>query len=163
MGGAFLKRGENVKESGRGEIMTIVEDELLAYREAKREVEIYTTELESLEQLTMVKVTNYSAQVGGGNGLDQEERYWKWMSEKDEVKLKLAIARRVTSRIDKALDLLYSTHPHECNAVLLYYVKNKGINYISNQIGYSRNITKNKIKLGVAEFEKILKIGKKDK
>ncbi len=139
-----------------------VEDELVAYREAKREVEIYTTELESLEQLTLVKVTNYSSQSGSGQGINQEERYWKWMNEKDEVKLKLAIARRITARIEKALDLLHLTHPHECNAMLMYYVNNKGINYIADQIGYSRNITKNKIKLGVQEFEKLLKIGKKD-
>lgn len=135
-----------------------VQEALLEYREAKREEAIYTTELESLERLTIVKITNYGFECG--RGMEQDERYWKWMQEKDEVKMKLALVKRKIARVDTALDLLSMTHPHECNAMLLYRVYNKGINYIANQIGYSRNITRNKIKIGEREFEKILNIQK---
>ncbi len=133
-----------------------VEEVLLEYREAKREEAICTTELESLERLTFIKITNYASD--GGNGMEEEERYWKWMQEKDEIKIKIALARRIIARVDKALELLSMTHPHECNAMLLYHVHNKGINYIARQIGYSRNVIKNKIKVGEVEFKKILKI-----
>ena len=135
-----------------------VEEVLLRYREDKREEAIYTTELESLERLTFIKITNYGSDVG--NGIDQEERYWKWMQEKDEVKMKLAVVRRRIARVDTIFNLLSMTHPHECNALSLYYVYNKGINYIGEQLGYSRNITKKKIKIGEQEFEKILKMQK---
>lgn len=134
----------------------IVEETLLEYRESKRAIEVYTTELESLERLTIVRVTNYGSE--GGGGIEQEERYWKWMQEKDEIKVKIALAKRTVARIDKVLELLYVTHPHECNAMLLYHVHNKGINYIASQIGYSRNVVKNKIKAGEEEFKKILEI-----
>ncbi|MEO3150861.1 hypothetical protein, partial [Turicibacter sanguinis] len=141
----------------RGENVT-VEEILLEYRDAKREVAIYTTELRSLEELTFVKITKYES--SGGIGLEQEERYWKWMNEKDEIRMNLALAKRKVARVDTILDLLSMTHPHECNALLLYYVNNKGINYIASQIGYSRNITKNKIKVGEEEFEKLLNMQK---
>ena len=36
-----------------------VEEILLEYRDAKREVAIYTTELRSLEELTFIKITKY--------------------------------------------------------------------------------------------------------
>lgn len=134
----------------------VVEETLLEYRVSKQAIEVYTTELESLESLTIMKTTNFS--YDGGAGLEQEERYWKWMEEKDEIKVKLGLAKRVVAKIEKALDLLTITHPHECNAMLLYHVNNKGINYIASQIGYSRNITKNKIKVGEEEFEKILNV-----
>lgn len=139
----------------------IVEETLLEYREAKREVAIYTTELRSLEELTFIKVAKY--EPSEGMAIEQEERYWEWMREKDKLRMKLALAKRKVARVDTILDLLSMTHPHECNALLLYYVNNKGINYIARQIGYSRNITKNKIKVGEKEFEKLLNMQKKIK
>lgn len=137
--------------------MMTVEEELLQYREAKRAREIYKTELLSLENITHIKITNYSNDNGGGS-ITQEEMYWKWMQEKDEVKLKLALVERKLARIDKALDLLLESHPHECNAMLLYYVHNKGLNYIGIQIGYSRNVVKKKIEIAKKEFAKILNL-----
>ncbi|WP_412422316.1 hypothetical protein [Turicibacter sanguinis] len=133
-----------------------VEEILLEYRRAKREVAIYTTELRSLEELTFIKITKY--EPSGGVSLEQEERYWKWMNEKDELRMKLALAKRKVARVEKALEIISESHPHECNAMLLYHCHNKGISYIAHQIGYSRNVIKNKIKVGEEELIKLLKM-----
>ena len=106
-----------------------VEEILLEYRRAKREVAIYTTELRSLEELTFIKITKY--EPSGGVSLEQEERYWKWMNEKDELRMKLALAKRKVARVEKALEIISESHPHECNAMLLYHCHNKGISYIA--------------------------------
>ena len=130
---------------------------LTEYLQNKREIGILETDLQHLNSITFVKVSKFGDDEAGGVS-DIEDKYWRLMEEKKEIEFRLQVLKRDVARVEKVLELISMTHPHEVNAMLLRHVHNKKVVFIEQQIGFSRNIICQKIKFAEREFERLMSV-----
>lgn len=127
------------------------------YLQKKREIGILETDLQYLNSITFAKVSKYGDDEGTGL-IDLEEKYWKLIEEKREVEYRIQVLKRDVARVEKVLELISMTHPHEVNAMLLRHVHNKKNVYIEQQIGFSKNMISPMVKLAEREFERLMSV-----
>ena len=127
------------------------------YLQKKREIGILETDLQYLNSITFAKVSKYGDDEGTGL-IDLEEKYWKLIEEKREVEYRIQVLKRDVARVEKVLELISMTHPHEVNAMLLRHVHNKRNVYIEQQIGFSKNMISPMIKFAEHEFERLMSV-----
>ena len=127
------------------------------YLQKKREIGILETDLQHLNSITFAKVSKYGDDEGTGL-IDLEEKYWKLIEEKREVEYRIQVLKRDVARVEKVLELISMTHPHEVNAMLLRHVHNKKNVYIEQQIGFSKNMISPMVKLAEREFERLMSV-----
>lgn len=130
---------------------------LTEYLQNKREIGILETDLQHLNSITFVKVSKFGDDEASGVS-DIEDKYWRLMEEKKEIEFRLQVLKRDVARVEKVLELISMTHPHEVNAMLLRHVHNKKVVFIEQQIGFSRNIICQKIKFAEREFERLMSV-----
>ena len=127
------------------------------YLQKKREIGILETDLQYLNSITFTKVSKYGDDEGTGL-IDLEDKYWKLIEEKREVEYRIQVLKRDVARVEKVLELISMTHPHEVNAMLLRHVHNKKNVYIEQQIGFSKNMISPMVKLAEREFERLMSV-----
>ena len=127
------------------------------YLQKKREIGILETDLQYLNSITFAKVSKYGDDEGTGL-IDLEEKYWKLIEEKREVEYRIQVLKRDVARVEKVLELISMTHPHEVNAMLLRHVHNKKNVYIEQQIGFSKNMISPMVKIAEREFERLMSV-----
>lgn len=127
------------------------------YLQKKREIGILETDLQYLNSITFAKVSKYGDDEGTGL-IDLEDKYWKLIEEKREVEYRIQVLKRDVARVEKVLELISMTHPHEVNAMLLRHVHNKKNVYIEQQIGFSKNMISPMVKLAEREFERLMSV-----
>ena len=127
------------------------------YLQKKREIGILETDLQHLNSITFAKVSKYGDDEGTGL-IDLEDKYWKLIEEKREVEYRIQVLKRDVARVEKVLELISMTHPHEVNAMLLRHVHNKKNVYIEQQIGFSKNMISPMVKLAEREFERLMSV-----
>ena len=130
---------------------------LTDYLQKKREIGILETDLQYLNSITFAKVSKYGDDEGTGL-IDLEDKYWKLIEEKREVEYRIQVLKRDVARVEKVLELISMTHPHEVNAMLLRHVHNKKNVYIEQQIGFSKNMISPMVKLAEREFERLMSV-----
>ena len=127
------------------------------YLQKKREIGILETDLQYLNSITFAKVSKYGDDEGTGL-IDLEDKYWKLIEEKREVEYRIQVLKRDVARVEKVLELISMTHPHEVNAMLIRHVHNKKNVYIEQQIGFSKNMISPMVKLAEREFERLMSV-----
>ncbi len=127
------------------------------YLQKKREIGILETDLQYLNSITFAKVSKYGDDEGTGL-IDLEDKYWKLIEEKREVEYRIQVLKRDVARVEKVLELISMTHPHEVNAMLLRHVHNKKNVYIEQQIGFSKNMISPMVKIAEREFERLMSV-----
>ena len=73
------------------------------------------------------------------------------------IELELSVLRPDIARVEKALDLIRTTHPQECDAMLLRHVRNKSNPAIEIALGISVNTITKKIRCAESELEMLYK------
>lgn len=125
------------------------------YLQNKKRIAILETDKVHLDNLSMVRVTNYDDEQGGpGGGL--EERYHKLIDRKEKIELELAILRAEVAKVDKVIELIESEYKSECQAFKLRHLQRKSLNYIEADLGYSRTAIIKKIQFAESEFQKMM-------
>ena len=82
---------------------------------------------------------------------------WKRIEQKKVIELELSVLKPDIARVEKALDLIRTTHPEECDAMLLRHVRNKNNTAIEIALGISVNTITKKIKVAESELEMLCK------
>ena len=124
-------------------------------RDLKR-VAMLEYDLKRADAQIPIKVTDYSAESSGhGGGI--EDTYWKRIEEKRMIELELSVLKPDVARVEKALELIRTTHPDECDAMLLRHVRNKSNTAIEIALGISVNTVTKKIKIAESELEMLYK------
>lgn len=113
-------------------------------------------DLKSIDNQIPIKVTDYSVDQGG-NGGGIEDKYWDRIEKKKLIEQELRILNPDVARVEKALELIRTTHPQECDAMLLRHVRNRSNAAIEIALGISVNTVTKKIKIAEAELEMLYK------
>lgn len=129
---------------------------LKRYSSDLKRVAMLEYDLKCIDSTIPIKVTDYSAE-GGGHGGGVEDTYWKRIEQKKVIELELSVLKPDIARIEKALDLIRTTHPEECDAMLLRHVRNKNNTAIEIALGISVNTITKKIKVAESELEMLCK------
>lgn len=129
---------------------------LKEYSRNLKRVAMLEYDLKCIDSQTLIKVTDYSQdQVGHGGSL--EDKYWERIQDKKMIEQELSILRPDIARTEKALDLIRTTHPQECDAMLLRHVRNKSNPAIEIALGISVNTITKKIRCAESELEMLYK------
>lgn len=126
------------------------------YSRNLKRVAMLEYDLRCLDNQTLIKVTDYS-QDHGGNGGGIEDKYWHRIEEKKMIEFELSILKPDIARVEKALELIRTTHPQECDAMMLRHVRNKSNPAIEIALGISVNTVTKKIKIAESELEMLYK------
>ena len=126
------------------------------YSRNLKRVAMLEYDLRCLDNQTLIKVTDYS-QDHGGNGGGIEDKYWHRIEEKKMIEFELSILNPDIARVEKALELIRTTHPQECDAMMLRHVRNKSNPAIEIALGISVNTVTKKIKIAESELEMLYK------
>lgn len=131
-------------------------DILQEYSRNLKRVAMLDYDLKSIDNQTLIKVTDYSVDHGGPSG-GIEDKYWDRIEKKKIIELELSILKPDIARVEKALELIRTTHPQECDAMLLRHVRNKSNTAIEIALGISVNTVTKKIKIAESELEMLYK------
>lgn len=113
-------------------------------------------DLKCADNQVIIKTTDYSDDQGGtGGGL--ESKYCKMIEKKKLIEAELSYIRLYIKRVEKALDLIRSTHEAECDAMLLRHIRNKSSAAIEITLGVSVNTVTKKIKYAESLLETLFK------
>ena len=126
------------------------------YSRNLKRVAMLEYDLRCLDNQTLIKVTDYS-QDHGGNGGGIEDKYCHRIEEKKMIEFELSILKPDIARVEKALELIRTTHPQECDAMMLRHVRNKSNPAIEIALGISVNTVTKKIKIAESELEMLYK------
>lgn len=129
---------------------------LKRYSSDLKRVAMLEYDLKCIDATIPIKVTDYSVE-GGGHGGGVEDTYWKRIEQKKVIELELSVLKPDIARVEKALDLIRTTHPEECDAMLLRHVRNKNNTAIEIALGISVNTITKKIKVAESELEMLCK------
>ncbi|MTN46201.1 hypothetical protein GMB51_13850 [Turicibacter sanguinis] len=109
-------------------------------------------DLKCIDSQVPIKVTDYSQDQGGsGGGL--EDKYWDRIEKKKLIEMELEVLKPGIARVEKALELIRSTHELECDAMLLRHIRNKSNAAIEIALGISVNTVTKKVKHAERELE----------
>lgn len=126
------------------------------YSRNLKRVAMLEYDLRCLDNQTLIKVTDYS-QDHGGNGGGIEDKYWHRIEERKMIEFELSVLKPDIARVEKALELIRTTHPQECDAMMLRHVRNKSNPAIEIALGISVNTVTKKIKIAESELEMLYK------
>lgn len=129
---------------------------LKRYSSDLKRVAMLEYDLKCIDAAIPIKTIDYSAESGGHGG-GVEESYWKRIEEKKVIELELSVLKPYVSRVEKALDLIRTTHPEECDAMLLRHVRNKSNAAIEVALGISVNTVTKRVKVAESELEMLFK------
>lgn len=113
-------------------------------------------DLKCIDNQAVIKVTDYS-QDPGCNGGGLENKYWDRIERKKLIEEEISILRPDIARVEKALELIRTTHELECDAMLLRHIRNKSNTAIEIALGISVNTVTKKIKYAESELEMLYK------
>ena len=113
-------------------------------------------DLKSIDNQAVIKVTDYSQDQGGSGGC-LEDMYWDRIEKKKLIEMELEVIKPEIARVEKALELIRTTHELECDAMLLRHIRNKGNTAIEIALGISVNTVTKKIKYAESELEMLYK------
>ena len=126
------------------------------YSRNLKRVAMLEYDLKCIDRQVPIKVTDYGSEpIGHGGGI--EDTYWKRIEGKKVIEFELSILKPDIARVEKALDLIRTTHPQECDAMLLRHVRNKSNTAIEIALGISVNTVTKKIKIAESELEMLYK------
>lgn len=113
-------------------------------------------DLKHIDEQIPVKVTDYSIESNGhGGGI--EDTYWDRIEKKKIIEEQLKVLKPDIARVEKALELIRTTHELECDAMLLRHIRNKSNTAIEIALGISVNTVTKKIKYAESELEMLYK------
>lgn len=129
---------------------------LMQYSQDLKRVAMLEYDLRCIDSQSIIKVTDYS-QDQGGNGGGLEDKYWNRIEKKKLIEEELEVLRPYIARVEKALELIRTTHDIECDAMLLRHIRNKSNAAIEIALGISVNTVTKKIKYAESELEMLYK------
>ena len=124
---------------------------LRRYSQNLKRVAMLEYDLKSIDNRVPIKVTDCSQDQGGSGGGGLEDMYW------DRIEMELEVIKPEIARVEKALELIRTTHELECDAMLLRHIRNKGNTAIEIALGISVNTVTKKIKYAESELEMLYK------
>lgn len=122
-----------------------------------RRIALLESDLNYLDKLSHIRVTNYSDDKGG-KGVGLEDKYWKTIENKQMKERELLYERMQYDKVEKTLELLADTHPHGRNAIELHYLRNKKMPFVASEIGFSVGHAWKVLHEAEQEFKKIYKM-----
>lgn len=129
---------------------------LKQYSQDLKRVAMLEYDLKCIDNQAVIKVTDYSQDHGcSGGGL--ENKYWDRIERKKLIEEEISILRPDIARVEKALELIRTTHELECDAMLLRHIRNKSNTAIEIALGISVNTVTKKIKYAESELEMLYK------
>ncbi len=114
-------------------------------------------DLKSIDNRVPIKVADCSQDQGGSGGGGLEDMYWDRIEKKKLIEMELEVIKPEIARVEKALELIRTTHELECDAMLLRHIRNKGNTAIEIALGISVNTVTKKIKYAESELEMLYK------
>lgn len=129
---------------------------LRTLRYNKQQLSMVRSQLDYLEQ-PKIKVSKFDDDVPGER-VSLHDQYMKMMHKKNKLKLEELQLRLEISAVEMALNEMAVTMPYETNAIKLRYIENRQISYIESELGFSERTVKRKIKEGLAELDRLLKL-----
>lgn len=122
----------------------------------KQQLSMIRSQLDYLEQ-PKIKVSKFDDDVSGER-VSLHDQYIKMMNKKNKLKLEELQLRLDISAVEVALNEMSITMPYETNAIKLRYIENRQISYIMSELGFSERTVKRKIKEGLTELDRLLKL-----
>lgn len=130
---------------------------LRRYSQNLKRVAMLEYDLKSIDNRVPIKVTDCSQDQGGSGGRGLEDMYWDRIEKKKLIEMELEVIKPEIARVEKALELIRTTHELECDAMLLRHIRNKGNTAIEIALGISVNTVTKKIKYAESELEMLYK------
>lgn len=122
----------------------------------KQQLSMIRSQLDYLEQ-PKIKVSKFDDDASGER-VSLHDQYIKMMNKKNKLKLEELQLRLDISAVEVALNEMSITMPYETNAIKLRYIENRQISYIMSELGFSERTVKRKIKEGLTELDRLLKL-----
>lgn len=122
----------------------------------KQQLSMIRSQLDYLEQ-PKIKVSKFDDDASGER-VSLHDQYIKMMNKKNKLKLEELQLRLDISAVEVALSEMSITMPYETNAIKLRYIENRQISYIMSELGFSERTVKYKLKDGINELERLLKL-----